>query len=94
MADEFLRRVADDVARMVARLAPVADSAGNVAVGKAELAAELAAYFHDSISVESFMDLAYPPISTDGTGPGSPQDSSPAERPQPAAVADVVSPES
>lgn len=63
MADQFLPQVASDVARMVAALAPVTDSVGNVAVPKAELAAELAAYFRDSMSVESFMELAYRPAS-------------------------------
>jgi hypothetical protein len=60
MADPFLRQVGHDIARVVANLAPVTDSVGNVAVPKAELTAELAAYFQDSMSVDSFMDLAYP----------------------------------
>jgi len=63
MAEQFLRQVAFDVARVVAGLAPVTDSVGNVAVPKAELTAELAAYFQDAVSVESFMELAYRPAS-------------------------------
>jgi len=64
MADQVLRQVASDVACMVADLAPVTDSAGNVAVPKAELTAELAAYFQDSLSMESFMELAYRHVAT------------------------------
>jgi len=59
MADQFLHEVAQDIARVVAGLAPVTDSVGNVAVPKAELIAELAAYFKGSMTADSFMELAY-----------------------------------
>jgi hypothetical protein len=62
MADPFLRQVAHDIARVVAGLPPVTDSVGNLAVPRAELIAGLAVYFKDSMSVESFMEVAFRPV--------------------------------
>jgi len=63
MADQHLRQVAFDVAGVNASLGLITDSAGNMAVPKAELIAELATYFQGSVSMESFTDLAYRPAS-------------------------------
>jgi hypothetical protein len=63
MADQLLRQVAFDVARLIAGLTAVTDSAGNLAVPKAELIAELAVYFQDSVTATLFTEQAYEPVS-------------------------------
>lgn len=62
MADQLLRQVAFDVAGVIGGLTAVTDSAGNVAVPKAELIAELAVYFGDSVAAQLFTDQAYGPV--------------------------------